>query len=46
MCTVKPVTHYTSHEDSPHAVRSAYTEVDPDALQAGKEKEWILFILI
>ena len=29
------MTHYTSHEDSPRAVRSAYTEVDPDALQAG-----------
>lgn len=35
VCTVKPVTHYTSHEDSPQPIRSAYTEVDPGALQAG-----------
>lgn len=33
VCTVKPVTHYTNHEDSPSTLRTAYTEVDPDALQ-------------
>jgi len=39
VCTVKPVTHYTSHEDSPQFVRSAYTEVDPEALQAGSDSD-------
>ena len=45
VCTVKPVTHYTSHEDSPRAVRSAYTEVDPDALQAGNTKSSIYYYI-
>lgn len=39
VCTVKPVTHYTSHEDSPQMPRSAYTEVDPDALH-GSDSEY------
>ena len=33
VCTVKPVTHYTSHDDSPQQVRQPYTEVDPDLLR-------------
>ncbi|XP_047145188.1 uncharacterized protein LOC105844333 isoform X2 [Hydra vulgaris] len=33
VCTVKPVTHYTSHDDSPRQVRQPYTEVDPNLLR-------------
>lgn len=39
VCTVKPVTHYASHDESPPAGRSAYTEVDPDELQRSDNEE-------
>lgn len=33
ICTVKPVTHYTSHNDTSVSTRTKYTEVDPNALR-------------
>lgn len=41
LCTVKPVTHYANHEDSPPTGHTAYTEVDPEELQRsdGEEEE-------
>ena len=33
VCTVKPVTHYKGHDDSPQLTRTAYTTLDPEKLQ-------------